>query len=290
MPGLAVGRLVETPAEIAGIIDAYTRRGGVVAPGSSLVTGYDFLADAADAVATELQAGHGRRVDLLITPADKSPQDPASWTAAQLSAKLLGSRHDVIFLAGHFSANSALAADFTTSVLTTELAASTRRTSPTRSSSAPAATAGYNLVDGDAIDGRDAAARLGAGVRAKAARRSSRAPATSTATPTSSSTASGSTATSRASFAPARAPSRSARRSCRRSSTTSRRRPTSAASTRRRCSRRPSSGCRCSASTCPPGAVPAPRDGRRDHARSRSPPARPRRSACARSTSPSRRA
>jgi len=34
-------------------------------------------------------------------------------------------RHDIIFLAGHFSANSALAADFATSVLTTELAAAT---------------------------------------------------------------------------------------------------------------------------------------------------------------------
>ena len=50
VPGLAVGRLVETPTEIAGLLDAYTLTGGVVAPGSSLVTGYDFLADAADAV------------------------------------------------------------------------------------------------------------------------------------------------------------------------------------------------------------------------------------------------
>ena len=36
--------------------------GGVVAPGSSLVTGYDFLADAADAVRAELQAGTGAAV------------------------------------------------------------------------------------------------------------------------------------------------------------------------------------------------------------------------------------
>ncbi len=150
VPGLAVGRLVETPAEIAGLIDAYTQAGGVVTPGSSLVTGYDFLADAADAVATELQAGTGATSDLLVTPADKSPQDPASWTASQLSAKLLGSRHDVIFLAGHFSANSALAADFSTSVLTTELAASTVNLANTLVFSA-GCHAGYNLVDGDAL-------------------------------------------------------------------------------------------------------------------------------------------
>ncbi len=59
VPGLAVGRLVETPAEIAGMIDAYRRPGGVVVPRSSLVTGYDFLADAADAVTAELQQGTG---------------------------------------------------------------------------------------------------------------------------------------------------------------------------------------------------------------------------------------
>ena len=60
VPGLAVGRLVETPSEIAGLIDAYIETGGVVVPGSSLVTGYDFLADAANAVQTELQSGHRR--------------------------------------------------------------------------------------------------------------------------------------------------------------------------------------------------------------------------------------
>ena len=152
VPGLAVGRLVETPAEVAGLIDAYTQAGGVVAPGSSLVTGYDFLADAAEAVRTELQAGTGAAADLLVTPANKSPQDPASWTAAQLSTKLLGSRHDVIFLAGHFSANSALAADFTTSLLTTELAASPVNLVNTIVFSA-GCHSGYNLVDDDAVTG-----------------------------------------------------------------------------------------------------------------------------------------
>ena len=61
VPGLAVGRLVETPAEMAGLIDAYTGTDGVVAPTSSLVTGYDFLEDAANAVKTELAAGTGAR-------------------------------------------------------------------------------------------------------------------------------------------------------------------------------------------------------------------------------------
>ena len=62
--------------------------------------------------------------DTLIAPYNIAPTDPVSWTATQLKAKLLNQRHDLVFLAGHFSANSALAADFATSVLTTDLTAS----------------------------------------------------------------------------------------------------------------------------------------------------------------------
>ena len=124
----------------------------VVSPHTSLVTGYDFLEDAANAVKSELDAGTGAAGDALITPNGTSPQAAASWTATQLRAKLFGSRHDVIFLAGHFSANSALAADFATSVLTTDLAASTTDFTNSIVFSA-GCHAGYNLVDGDAIPG-----------------------------------------------------------------------------------------------------------------------------------------
>ncbi|MEO8225718.1 MAG: Ig-like domain repeat protein, partial [Gammaproteobacteria bacterium] len=152
VPGLAVGRLVETPEEIGGLIEAYVAAGGVVVPQSALVTGYDFLEDAANAVRAELAAGIGGTPDALITPYGKSPQDAASWTAGQLGTALLGSRHDVIFLAGHFSANSALAADFTTSLLTTDLAASTVNLTNAIVFSA-GCHSGFNLVDGDAITG-----------------------------------------------------------------------------------------------------------------------------------------
>ena len=152
VPGLAVGRLVETPTEISGMLTAYTSVNGVVAPGSSLVTGYDFLADAANAVKSELQAGTGAAPDTLITPSGLSPQDPASWTATDLRTKLFGSRHDINFLAGHFSANSALAADFQTSVLTTELAASSVNLVNAIVFSA-GCHSGYNLVDGEALPG-----------------------------------------------------------------------------------------------------------------------------------------
>jgi hypothetical protein len=152
IPALAVGRLIETPDEIARIIDGYVAANGVVAPKSSLVTGYDFLADAASAVRDELAQGTGVAPDALITPNGKSPQDPASWTAMQLGQHLFGARHDVIFLAGHFSANSALAADFATSLLTTDLVASTTDFTNSIVFSA-GCHSGYNLVDGDAIAG-----------------------------------------------------------------------------------------------------------------------------------------
>ena len=85
VPGLAVGRLIETADDIGGLIDAYVDANGTVAPQSSLVTGYDFLADAANAVTTELGAGTGHTPDTLIAPTNISPQDPASWSAYQLS-------------------------------------------------------------------------------------------------------------------------------------------------------------------------------------------------------------
>src|SRR4029078_8733852 len=56
VPDLAVGRLVETVADISAVIDAYTSASGVVAPTNALVTGYDFLADTAAYIAGQLQA------------------------------------------------------------------------------------------------------------------------------------------------------------------------------------------------------------------------------------------
>ena len=157
VPGLAVGRLLETADDIGGLIDAYGN--GVVVPQSSLVTGYDFLADAANAVAAELEAGTGNTADKLIAPNNISPQDPASWSAYKLSpsdnrpnlaGKLFSGRHDLVFLAGHFSANDALAADFTTSLLTTDLAGSTTDFKNSIVFSV-GCHSGYNIVDADIL-------------------------------------------------------------------------------------------------------------------------------------------
>ena len=130
VPDLAVGRLVETASDIIAMVDAYSPETTGAAlktlePTSALVTGYDFLADTARVVSDQLDAGMPQTAttDELIT-AYGVPQS-SGWTADQLRSELLGQRHDLVFLAGHFSANEALAADFTTRMDVTELAAST---------------------------------------------------------------------------------------------------------------------------------------------------------------------
>ena len=159
IPDLPVGRLVETPTEIDGMLKAYTSTAdGVVAPPtSSLVTGYDFMTSGADAVEANLSAGLGpnARDDTLITNDGVSPSDTGapplhSWTASQLESSLLGSRHDLIFLAGHFSANNTLAADFSTTMNATQLAASSVNLENSIVFSAGCHSA-YNIVAGDAV-------------------------------------------------------------------------------------------------------------------------------------------
>jgi CSLREA domain-containing protein len=123
LPELAIGRLVETPGEVSRLIEAYlsTPDSLVPTPASALVTGYDFLEDVARAVQEEFQAGIGTSAETLIAERELSPEDPASWSADQLRSALLGGGDDLIFLAGHFSASAALAADYRTRLYSSEV-------------------------------------------------------------------------------------------------------------------------------------------------------------------------
>jgi hypothetical protein len=157
IPDLAVGRVVETAAEAIGVIDAYlSTADGVALSGAglaTLTTGYDFLTDAAEAVAGNLDAGTAAAGSRLIDPADRSPEDPLSWTAEDLRTSLLNSgRNDLVFLAGHFSANSALAADYRTSLVTTELANSAVDLTNSIVFSA-GCHSGYNIVNNEIVPG-----------------------------------------------------------------------------------------------------------------------------------------
>ncbi len=147
IPGLPVGRLVETPDEIAGMAQAYLDQTSVV-PSTSLVTGYDFIADAAGAIKTNLDAGTGQTGLSLIDPYGASPT--TGWTATALKNALLGRRNDITFLGGHFSATSALAADFTTVLTTDDLLASTQNLKNSIVFSI-GCHSGYNVVDAEGI-------------------------------------------------------------------------------------------------------------------------------------------
>jgi hypothetical protein len=165
IPDLAIGRLVETQTEIEGMLDAYlgTTNGVVPTPTRSLTTGYDFLTDSADEIADHFDQGIGAaNTDELITDNTVSPgvvsngannadsyYRTRSWSATDLRRELLGTSHDLIFLAGHFSANDALSADYRTNVLATELPTSSVDLVNAIVFSAGCHT-GYNIVNQDA--------------------------------------------------------------------------------------------------------------------------------------------
>jgi hypothetical protein len=155
LPDAPVGRVVESAVEVTAYLDTYrplfnSANGVLPTPTSGLSVGYDFLADAAEAVRDEFTAGlgAGATVDELISPIDVPPV--FGWTATQLRSALLGSRHDVIFLAGHFSTSGALAADYTTRFTAEELNDSTTDFTYSFILS-PGCHSGFSTVDGDAI-------------------------------------------------------------------------------------------------------------------------------------------
>ena len=162
VPDLAVGRLVESPVDITAALQRFgTRAGAPLTPTSTLATGYDFLTDAADAVAADFAAGiPGGDHDTLITDADVppttttqggTPSRRTSWTATDLRNSLLGSRHDMVFLAGHFSANNTLAADYDTTVNSTELASAPAGTFTDALVFSIGCHSGYTIVDDEGI-------------------------------------------------------------------------------------------------------------------------------------------
>ncbi len=155
IPELAVGRLVETPDEINATIQAFLDLAGttgtIPTPTRALVTGYDFLADAATAIEDDLAAGLGANgsVTTLIDAATVAPAN--GWSADELRTVLMESgRHDLMYLGGHFSSFSALAADHETRVLASELLDSSvdMRNAIIFSNGCHS---GYNLVSGHAV-------------------------------------------------------------------------------------------------------------------------------------------
>ncbi len=93
---LAVGRLVETPAEIGAFIDSYLAGDGRIdaKTGKALVTGYDFVQDSAGTIASLFQSDQVATDSTLVA---------AQWGGAALQAKYLAAnpRFDVFSANGH---------------------------------------------------------------------------------------------------------------------------------------------------------------------------------------------
>ena len=105
----ALGRLVDTPTDIAFQLDQFVAAQGALNPETGLVVGYDFLDDSSEAIASDLGAA-GLDVDAEFG----THSDDDSWTATDLEDKLFpvgGTTPDVISINAHFDHRRALPAD-----------------------------------------------------------------------------------------------------------------------------------------------------------------------------------
>ena len=138
VPDIAVSRLVETPAQIEGVIDRFLEARGTLSGGSSVVTGQDFMMDGAQRVLEH----PGRR--RLSTPVMETPE---SWTVADLQRDLLSGQRNVgrgqrplHALRRHLRRRLQRPTSLTGEFLTSTEIAGRDRTSPASSSSRWAAT------------------------------------------------------------------------------------------------------------------------------------------------------
>lgn len=100
IPDLAIGRLVETPEEMLGCIDAYEAGGGVISPTTAAISGHDFFEDGARAVVGVLP--DDVQVDALLGE---------TWTGDDLRSKFLAQSNDLNSINAHFMHFAGLAAN-----------------------------------------------------------------------------------------------------------------------------------------------------------------------------------
>ena len=93
LPDVAVGRLVESPAQMTAQIDSFLAQDGILQINEALAAGYDFMEDAVQELADALR-GEGVTVTEL-----RGSQ--TSWTAAQLEDELNTSPRDLLMLGVH---------------------------------------------------------------------------------------------------------------------------------------------------------------------------------------------
>jgi NHL repeat len=119
VPNVALGRLVETPAEIIAALDDFVTNNGNLDAKTALSTGYDFLADGAGAVKSALVKNG------FTTDANAAGLIGETWTAQNLKDALLGLNGfnvpDIAAVNAHYDDSRSLPADENTNPTPTNL-------------------------------------------------------------------------------------------------------------------------------------------------------------------------
>ena len=102
LPTLSVGRLVESADDISNAVTQFISSNGTLAPSTAVVTGYDFLADGSQQVASTETAQHGPAnvKSLIDDPTSGSTAPP--WSAAALNTLLGAAPAKVLSLNAHY--------------------------------------------------------------------------------------------------------------------------------------------------------------------------------------------
>ncbi|MEM9530018.1 MAG: choice-of-anchor Q domain-containing protein [Pseudomonadota bacterium] len=106
VPELAVGRLVESPADIQTAAENYVLSGGLLTPSTALSAGYDFIADASTDIQQTFSAYGLNSTPLIDQPNAADPWDRVDFlTAAGLTTN---TARDVVSFNMHFDYDEAL--------------------------------------------------------------------------------------------------------------------------------------------------------------------------------------
>ncbi len=115
VPELSVGRLVESPTDIATALDNFVEFDGRLDVSTALSTGYDFLSDGAEAVSDELVEPRG-----LVPATGLTELISDDWTRTDLRAALVDGAPDLASVNAHFDHYRALPADQDTAGVLTD--------------------------------------------------------------------------------------------------------------------------------------------------------------------------
>ena len=113
LPDLGIGRLVESPADIAAQVDAYVVSGGRISAAGATTTAYDFMKDGGTALASRMNSSLAATTGSPVTDDRRRIDD--LWTSGQLLGDLASADRRVNTVFAHFEHDAALSASgFTT--------------------------------------------------------------------------------------------------------------------------------------------------------------------------------